>query len=89
MKKFIQAVLLCGFSALSLTAFAGGSNCELPPDIDDGKTYFLQIDGYNNSKSFPIKIVDIEDCWIQTFRQDGDHLWLPISRLISISSEGK
>ena len=89
MKKIIQTILLCGFGALSLSAFAESNNCELPPGIDDGKTYAVKIDGYFSNKSFPVKIVDIEDCWIQTFRKDGDHLWFPISRLISISSEGK
>lgn len=86
-----RLVLLMLFVCMifSLTAQAGNSNCELPPDIDEGKEYKIAVDGWYNNKSASLKILEIEDCWIQTFRKDGDHLWFPINKIVFISSKGK
>lgn len=88
-KNTIISSIFFTFMTFSIHSYAGDDNCELPPDIDKGKQYTIAFDGWYNNKSASLKILKIEDCWIQTYRKDGDHLWFPINKIIFISSKGK
>lgn len=88
-KNTLISSMIVTFMAFSTSSYAGEKSCELPPDIDEGKQYTIAIDGWYNNKSAALKILEIEDCWIQTYRKDGDHLWFPINKIVFISSKGK
>ena len=58
--------------------------CELPSDIDEGKRYVIKFKGVKEKR---FKIADVDDCWVQTFRTDGDHRWFPIRNIEYIGSK--
>ena len=88
-KNMIQISTIAIFLGISMTSFASSNSCELPPDIDEDKTYTASFEGYYKNKGFPIKILDVDGCWVKTFRPDGDHVWFPINKLIYITSKAK
>ena len=59
--------------------------CEvLPPDIEEDERYRIKIVG-EQLKGY--EILEIEECWIQTLRTDGNHKWWPIKDIEYIFSE--
>ena len=59
--------------------------CEvLPPDIDEDERYEIRFRG-EQTKGY--KILEIEDCWLLTFRTDGNHKWWPIKSIEYIFAE--
>jgi hypothetical protein len=81
-------VLLMSFISLSIPVIvvASDNNCELPPGIDEGKRYVIKFLGIKPKK---FKILEIKDCWIQTYRKDNNHRWFPISNIVFIGSKGE
>ncbi|MBT8079141.1 MAG: hypothetical protein KJO31_11245 [Gammaproteobacteria bacterium] len=85
MHKKLSLATILGIlvSILSTPVYAHGT-CELPPDIDDDERYLIKFAGQKETR---YKILDIDDCWILTFRTDGNHRWHPISNIEYIGSE--
>ena len=69
---------------LATSAFAEPL-CELPPDIEEGKRYTVRFVG--DSKERRSKILDVENCWVQTFRTIGNHIWYPIKNILYIGTK--
>lgn len=86
MNKIIY-VVFCAFliSMFSSNVFAGDVNCEMPPDIDDDETYWIHFK--NESKMYPYKILEIEDCWVQIYKESGNHYWYRIDNIMVMTSD--
>ena len=83
-KKLMLATILgTSMSIFSAPVYAHGT-CEMPPGIDDDERYVIKFAGQKESR---YEILDIEDCWILTFRTDGNHRWYPVSSIEYIGSE--
>lgn len=82
-KLALIAALAAVLSMFSTPLYAHGT-CELPPKIDDDERYVIKFVGKQEGR---YEILDIDDCWILTFRTDGNHRWYPISSIEYIGSE--
>ncbi len=85
MKK--TTLIILGFllmSVFSPVAFAD-ENCEMPPGIDDDERYWIHFK--NESKMYRYKILDIEDCWVKIWKENGNHYWYRIDNIMVMTSK--
>jgi hypothetical protein len=79
-KKLMLSLVTCLFFSNPVNA---DNDCELPPDIDEDESYWIQFKGDSSGKAY--KILEIEGCWIQTYRTSGAHVWQPINTIEKIA----
>ncbi len=82
-RSTVFATALIAFS-IAATPLLAEDNCELPPDIDEDERYVMK---FKNTKVSRYKILDVEGCWVQTMRTDGNHRWWPIENIEYIGSK--
>ena len=85
MYKMINWVLLAISISIFSPAIYANPNCEMPPDIDDDETYWIHFK--NESKMYAYKILDIEDCWVKIYKENGNHYWYRIDNIMVMTSE--
>ena len=83
-KKLALTAALAAIMLIFSTPLYADGTCELPPKIDDDERYVIKFVGRQEGR---YEILDIDDCWILTFRTDGNHRWYPISSIEYIGSE--
>ena len=79
---FAAALLVSTFIAVPLHA---QEDCELPSDIDEDERYLILFKGDSKARKF--KILDVDGCWVKTFRTDGNHRWHLIKNIVYIGSK--
>ncbi|NOY67184.1 MAG: hypothetical protein GXP13_07225 [Gammaproteobacteria bacterium] len=84
--KNILSSLIVGLtlSFFSATVFAKDL-CDMPPDIDDGKKYWIKFK--SESKMYVYKITDIDDCWIQIEKNNKSRYWFQVRDVATIIAE--
>ena len=85
MHKTIQLIAMIIFFGMFSNAVFADTNCEMPPGIDDGETYWIKFK--TESKMYRYKIEDIDDCWVQIWKKDGNHYWYQIDDISVITSK--
>ena len=85
MNKMICKILALLFLSISSSVALADENCEMPPDIDDDETYWIHFK--NESKMYRYKILDIEDCWVKIWKENGNHYWYRIDNIMVMTSE--
>jgi hypothetical protein len=71
------------FSVFSSALYAD-DNCSMPPGIDDDEIYWIHFK--SESKMYRYKILDIEDCWVQIYKKEGNPYWYPIRDILVMTS---
>lgn len=73
MKKIIiSCIAIIGFLSASLAV--ADDSCKLPGDIDEGEWYQIEFAGGGDRQL--VKIIDIDDCWIEVERYNtGGKNW--------------
>jgi len=85
MKSFtLLTLVLFLLTALSACTSATDQRCEMPPGIDDGKTYWIKFK--SESKMYAYKIEDTRSCWIKIWKEGGNHYWYPIEDISVMTS---
>lgn len=78
-----QVFFLSVLFMFSSTVYAK-DDCEMPPGIDDDERYLIKFKGESQANRY--KILDIDNCWVKTYRKDGNHYWRPVSSIVFIGS---
>ncbi len=85
----MRNVMSLGFLLLAAAIFSpvamAEEMCELPSDIDEGERYLMKFKGESQANRY--KILDVDNCWVQLYRSDGNHYWRPINSIIFIGSK--
>jgi predicted metalloprotease len=84
MNKTFSVILGALLLGLSSSALLAEDNCSMPPGIDDDEIYWIHFK--SESKIYRYKILDIEDCWVQIYKKNGNPYWYPISDILVITS---
>ena len=79
--KIVVALLVSSYASI---AYAD-SNCEMPPDIEEDERYWIHFK--NESKMYLVKILDIEECWVQVWKENGNHYWYRIDNIMVMTSK--
>ncbi len=80
--------LLAALTILSTSACTSGggeAQCEMPPNIDKGKFYWIKFK--TESKMYRYKVLDTKGCWVKIWREDENHYWYPIDDIAVITSK--
>ncbi len=85
MRKLVLFTAALAMGSAVATNVLAEALCELPPGIEEGKRYVIMFRG--DSKQRRSKILDVGNCWVQTFRTSGDHRWFPIKDIVYIGSK--
>lgn len=85
MNKMICGILGVFFISIFSSIVYADANCKMPPDIDDDERYWIHFK--NESKMHRYKILDIEDCWVKIYKENGNHYWYSIDNIMVMTSE--
>lgn len=85
MNKLIYGLLVAFLLSLFSTFAYADENCEMPPGIDDDEIYWIHFK--NESKMYRYKILEIEDCWVQIWKETGNHYWYRIDNIMVMTSD--
>ncbi|MDW3096096.1 MAG: hypothetical protein R8G33_10525 [Gammaproteobacteria bacterium] len=85
MKKIIYGILVAFFISIFSSFAYADENCEMPPGIDDDEIYWIHFK--NESKMYRYKILEIEDCWVQIWKETGNHYWYRIDNIMVMTSD--
>lgn len=85
----MKKIIMCLFTGLAVSFFSASvfakDLCEMPPDIDDGKKYWIKFKV--ESKMYIYKITDIDDCWIQVEKKNKSKYWFQVQDVATIIAE--
>ncbi|MFK8026871.1 MAG: hypothetical protein AB8C40_02315 [Gammaproteobacteria bacterium] len=85
MNKLIYGLLIAFLLSFFSTFAYADENCEMPPGIDDDEIYWIHFK--NESKMYRYKILEIEDCWVQIWKETGNHYWYRIDNIMVMTSD--
>ena len=85
MDKIFYGILVAFLLSIFSSAVYADDNCNMPPDIDDDERYWIHFK--NESKMHRYKILDIEDCWVKIYKENGNHYWYRIDNIMVMTSE--